>query len=121
MRCCEECGCYLPDGHTKCLACGHDEKSKAIVKAETGYYTEAGGAGISGTVYTPYRPGNARLCYSPYYDFNPYSQINQSIRAQYEQLNYGIATLQSQIFTQQQCANLVNNIGAIGYTWRNNE
>ena len=25
MHCCENCGCYLPDGATRCLACGHDE------------------------------------------------------------------------------------------------
>lgn len=27
MRCCKSCGCYLPDGVSKCLACGYDENT----------------------------------------------------------------------------------------------
>ena len=25
MRCCERCGCYLPDNTTLCLSCGYDK------------------------------------------------------------------------------------------------
>lgn len=31
MRCCKSCGCYLPDGVSKCLACGYDETAVEIV------------------------------------------------------------------------------------------
>ena len=33
MAYCDQCGAYIPDGHTKCLACGHDE-SEAAKKTE---------------------------------------------------------------------------------------
>ena len=29
MRTCSECGCYLPDGKTECLACGHDNTRRS--------------------------------------------------------------------------------------------
>ena len=28
MAYCEQCGAYIPDGQTKCLACGYDESEK---------------------------------------------------------------------------------------------
>jgi len=31
MRCCKSCGCYLPDGVSKCLACSYDETDVDIV------------------------------------------------------------------------------------------
>ena len=38
MAYCNECGAYIPDGHTKCLACGYDETE---AKAEQAKQAEA--------------------------------------------------------------------------------
>ena len=34
MAFCDKCGAYLPDGHTKCLACGYDSTEAERAKAE---------------------------------------------------------------------------------------
>lgn len=43
MAYCNQCGAYIPDGHSKCLACGHDE-TEARQQASAAYeykYEEA--------------------------------------------------------------------------------
>ena len=37
MAYCEQCGAYIPDGQTKCLACGYDESEKPKGNAAAAY------------------------------------------------------------------------------------
>lgn len=38
MAYCDKCGAYIPDGQTKCLACGYDEKEEAAKVSSRGGY-----------------------------------------------------------------------------------
>jgi len=42
MRTCSECGCYLPDGKTECLACGHDAALRDIALSPGGGGADGG-------------------------------------------------------------------------------
>ena len=33
MAYCDKCGAYIPDGQTKCLACGYDEAEERAAQA----------------------------------------------------------------------------------------
>lgn len=43
MAYCNECGAYIPDGHTKCLACGYDAAEEKAKKATAGQAASATG------------------------------------------------------------------------------
>lgn len=50
MAYCNKCGAYIPDGQTKCLACGYDETEERE-KAAAARATASAGAASTGTRY----------------------------------------------------------------------
>lgn len=50
MAYCNKCGAYIPDGQTKCLACGYDETEERE-KAAAATATASAGAASTGTRY----------------------------------------------------------------------
>lgn len=49
MAYCNQCGAYIPDGHSKCLACGHDEQAAQQAAQAAEYKKEQ-----TGTTHTDF-------------------------------------------------------------------
>lgn len=97
MRTCSECGCYLPDGKTECLACGHDD-SRASLSCDISL--SAGGTGGAGTNhdYWKYAHLSNGFTSQAWPVINPIGTANcASIESQ---INCNIASLQAQLDQQ---------------------
>ena len=54
MAYCKSCGAYIPDGQTKCLACGYDEAAQAAQEAQVQDTAEQQGTAAAGAYQTAF-------------------------------------------------------------------
>ena len=76
MRCCSECGCYLPDGADTCLACHHVEGSATRTEES---FSGARPDNTSAALYWQYAMMNPQppAPYNPYRYYEPHGVPNQ--------------------------------------------
>ena len=97
MRTCSECGCYLPDGRTECLACGHDDARHSPFSDIS--LPAGGGGGAGGSPdYWKYAQLSNGFTSQMWPVINPIGTANcASIESQ---INCNIASLQAQLDQQ---------------------